>query len=501
MTLTQKFCNFLNAIFFRLTGKAIGSNSNQLSLPDLSEQQELLAEEEKGEDFEEKINVVQRTLMSRLYKMEQEIAVFEDDFPAEYNEFYQRIESLRASYNTSLEELQKLLTFEIDPESNTSKISEVVKLEHEIRKFIDSTVKFHVITKRLERLIKKLNILYNVSLSHSKESDKEKVRIQLEYIIQAEKKVVDDFKNSHHILMDKQLKERVIELLSYLDYEVFKCSIRNSSQMPRDIISRLALSECFEDFDYASSFTAFIKDELSDLIELLPLIDDVQEKILKGKSENLVLEITYSVNSEEKFLEVDFWSKFLEFESTLIQTMKISNVEKEKTTIKIIDRMNVKVEENEVLTQPIAIAINALTSIFATTQDNRILLLIKFLKNLSKEITYREIYFLLILFDIIGIIENTPNDLISHIKKYLSLCPYNKKDIEEKKQKVFDVPNKEYVVAFVLDNYMDETVRDLKSLKFDFKIENGKVFVNSFYFKGEGLENLLSSLKNNTINA
>lgn len=501
MTFTQKFHNFLNAIFFRLTGKVIGSNSDQLSLPDLSEQQEVLAEEEKGEDFEEKINVVQRTLMSRLYKMEQEIAVFEDDFPAEYNEFYQRIESLRVSYNTSLEELQKLLTFEIDPESNTSKIDEVVKLEHEIRKFIDSTVKFHVITKRLERLIKKLNILYNTSLSHSKESDKEKVRIQLEYIIRAEKKIVDDFKNSHHILMDKQLKERVIELLSYLDYEVFKCSVRNSSQMPNDIISRLILSECFEDFDYASAFTAFIKDELSDLIELLPLISDGQRKLLKGKSENLVLEITYSDNSEEKFLDAGFWNKFLEFESTLIQTMKISNIEKEKTTIKIIDRMNVKVEDNEVLTQPITIATNALTSIFATTQDNRILLLIKFLKNLSEEITYREIYFLLILFDIIGIIENTPNCLISHIKKYFSLCPYNKKDIEEKKQKVFDVPNKEYVVAFALDNYMDETVRDLKSLKFDFKIENGKVFVNSFYFKGEGLENLLSSLKNNTMNA
>ncbi len=505
LTFAQRFYNFINAILFPLTGKMIGKNSIQPSLPDFSENNVLTSElsnedDEKEDILEERINVAKRTLMTRLYMLEQEITVFEEDFPAEYNDFLGRIESLRASYNSSLDELKKLLTFEIDPESNTSKVDEVVKLEHEVKKFIDTTVKFHVISKRLQRLIKKLNILYNVSLSHSKERDKEKVRMQLEYAIQSENKLVVEFKDSHHILMDNQLKERVIELLSYLDYEVFKCSIRNSSQMPSDILSKLALSKFFDEFDFASAFTAFIKDELSDLNELLPLInDDNFVTLLKRKSEKLFVELTYSDDAKSKFLEVDFWNGFLEFESTLLEMMKLSGVEKDKITVKLIDRMNVKVDEDEVLNQPIAITNMALTTAFSTTHDNRILLLIKLLKNVSKDVTYREIYFLLQLFEIIGIIKNTPNDLISHIEKYLTKYPYTQKAIAEKKQEVFNVSNKEYVVAFALDDYMDDAEKTLRSLNFDFKVENGNVLVNSFYFNG--LENVLSSLKTNTNNA
>lgn len=505
MTFAQRFYNFINAIIFRLTGRAIENNSIQPSLPDFSENHVLTAEsseedDEKEDILEERINIAKRTLMTRLYMLEQEITVFEEDFPTEYNDFFQRIESLRASYNSSLDELKKMLTFEIDPESNTSKIDEVVRLEHEVKKFIDTTVKFHVISKRLQRLIKKLNILYNVSLSHSKECDKEKVRTQLEYAIQSENKLVDEFKDSHHILMDNQLKERIIELLSYVEYEIFKCSIRNSSQMPSETLSRLALSKSFDEFDYTSAFTAFIKDELSDLIELLPLINDKEcVRILKRKSEKLFGELTYSDNAEVKFLEMDFWNGFLEFESTLLEMMKVSGVEKEKITVKLIDRMNVKVEENEVLVQPITITNIALTTVFSITHDDRILLLIKLLKNVSKNVTYKEIYFLLQLFDIIGVIKNTPNDLISHIEKYLTKYPYSQKTIAEKKREVFNVSNKEYVVAFTLDDYTDEAVKVLRNLNFDFKVENGNVLVNSFYFNG--LENVLSSLQTNTNNA
>ena len=145
MTFMEKFYQFINAIFFRSSGKDIGNISPQLDLESGSEVDQATSsdtsKDEISEDsLEERINVAKRTLLTKLYSLEQEIAVFESDFPNEYNEFFQRIESLRASYNSSLDELKKLLTFEIDPDTDTTKIDEVVRLEKDIHNFIEHTV-------------------------------------------------------------------------------------------------------------------------------------------------------------------------------------------------------------------------------------------------------------------------------------------------------------------------------------------------------------------------
>lgn len=497
----EKFYNFLNAIFSRLSGKAIGNNP-ELALPEFSTAQNATSnifDEDSEDSLEDRINVAKRTLMTKLYTLEQEIAVFETDFPKEYNEFLQRIEALRASYNSSLEELKKLLTFEIDPDSDTSKTDEVIKLEKDIRKFIESTVKFHIISKRLQRLIKKLNILYNVSIFHSKECEREKVCSQLTYAIQSVKKIAEEFKNCYYILADKQLKERIIELLSYVDYEIFKSSIRSSSMSPEVLVGNSVLMSDFDDFDYATAYMAFIKDELSDLLELLPLIsDDGCYRALKKNSEKLLAYITYSEHPERMLLDPGFWNEFLTFESSLLEMLKFYGVDKEKIKVKLIGKMDITVEENEVLVSPITTANVALVSIFATTHDERVLLLIKLLKNVSKDTTYKEIYFLSLLFDALGVIQNTPNELLKHIEKYITKYPYSKQSIIEKKQEVINASNKEYVVIFSLDNYAEEIVRTLKSLNLDFKVVDGNVFVNSFYFNG--LENVLSSLQTNTNN-
>ena len=182
MTFMEKFYQFFNSIFSRISGNAIENVTPQLASSSEVDQatSSNLSENELSEDsLEERINIAKRTLLTKLYSLEQEIAIFESDFPNEYNEFFQRIESLRASYNSSLDELKKLLTFEIDPDTDTTKIGEVVRLEKDIHNFIESTVKFHIISKRLQQLIKKLNILYNVSIFHSKECEREKVCTQL----------------------------------------------------------------------------------------------------------------------------------------------------------------------------------------------------------------------------------------------------------------------------------------------------------------------------------
>lgn len=504
VTFIERFYCFINAIISRITGKEVQNSTPILALEENSNVQDSASFDVSDEDnssddlLEERINVAKRTLMTKLYNLEQEIAVFEDDFPSEYQNFLHRIDEIRASYNSSLESLKKLLTFEIDPETDTTKIDEVIRLENEIKRFIDTTVKFHIISKRLQRLIKKLNILYNVSILHSSECEKEKVCTQLEHAIQSESKLAEEFKTCDHILQDKQLKERIIDLLSYVDYEIFKSEIRNSNNSPEILIGRLVMKTQFDDFNYATAFIAFVKDELSDFLELLPLVSDTGcRNLLKAKSEKILTNLTYADDLNKIIMCSEFWEDFLSFESTLIEMLKVSGVEKEKAKVKLICRMDINVDDNEVLVSPITTTNFALVSIFATTHDERILLLIKLLKKISKDTTYKEIYFLLLLFDALEVIKNTPNDLIKHIEKYISKYPYNHKTIEEKKREVFSSSNKEYVVIFSLDDYADAIVRTLENLKFDFKVENGNVFVNSFYFNG--LENVLSSLQTNTI--
>ena len=61
-----------------------------------------------------------------------------------------------------------------------------------------------------------------------------------------------------------------------------------------------------------------------------------------------------------------------------------------------------------------------------------------------------------------------------------------------------DLLNKNYVIAFYLDEYKSEIITTLKSLNIDFKVVNDYVFLNSFYFKD--LKNVFSSMQLNTQN-
>ena len=58
------------------------------------------------------------------------------------------------------------LTFEINPEIDFEYSGRIVKLEKEIEKFIETEVKFDILSKRLQRLITKLNILHRLMKCH-----------------------------------------------------------------------------------------------------------------------------------------------------------------------------------------------------------------------------------------------------------------------------------------------------------------------------------------------
>lgn len=444
---------------------------------------------------EELINANNRTLMNRLYILEQEISIFKEEFPNSYKAFMQRIETLREDYISTLQRLTTL-TFEIDPESNGYKIGQVMKLEKDVKVFLEKEVKFNIISKRMQRLILKLNILYNVSIFHCNQSEKEKVLYRLAQALEVEKEIIHQFKISDYILKDIQLKEQIIQLISYLDYEFFKTSIRNSKSEPYDIIKKLVIIEQFDKFDYVTSFKSFMKEELSDFIDLLDFIKDNKCKIkLQKKFDKIVEDITYDNNEQTKLLDNNFWNNFFTFETSLLQILKGSGVE---VKVQPISSMNINITENEVIILPITNVYISLMDLLFIKKDSRVLIVIKLLNNISKDITYEEVYFLLVLFDLIELIENIPNNLIKYIERYINKYQYSKKEINEKKQKVINSENKDYVFIFALDDYEKETIETLKKLNIDFKIIDGNLYMNTFYFKG--LNNIYSSLQTNTQN-
>lgn len=501
MKLFKKFFGFLNRIlsYFR---KKSGETESPLNTEDELVQDDILEqseEEDMSMNHEDRINAARRTLLTKLYMLEQEIAVFENDFPEEHKVFTERIEVLRETYNSSLEEISKLLTFEIDPELNTSKSGEVLKLDKDIKRFIQKEVKFHIISKRLQRLITKLNILYNVSIFHSKECEKEKVMSQLKNASETMKEIADEFKECDYILGDRQLKERIVSLLSYADYEVFKTSIRNSNEIPDKLVENLVMVVDFNGFDYTTAFKAFIKDELTDLGDLLSLITDERCSQALRKNLQKLLTLTYSDDAENQIFNSAFWSNFLSLEHCILEVLKDQGVEKDKCKVNLIVGMDISVDESEVIVLPITNAYLSLTSLYSTTQDKRILLLIKMLKNLSNDVTYKEIYFLILLFDVIGVLQRTPNGLIRHIEKYLEKYPYDAHTIVKKKELLINASDKEdYVVVFSLNDYEEDIVTTLEKLDIDFTVLNNNVFINSFYFND--LENVFKSLQTNTEN-
>lgn len=483
MSLINKFYNLIMKFFSLFTPNLTEDTENDESLAseeDIGEGD--FEENQKEDEIDEKVNLAKRTLLSKLYFLEQEISIFEKDFPEKYQSFMERIEKIREAYNSSLEEIRKLVTFEIDPENSWSKAGEVLKLENDIKKFLEKEVKFNMLSSSIERLIVKLNILYNASIRHSDKD--QKVMSQIGRAFDVATKFAKDLKGNHYIVADNQLKERIVNLLSYVDYQILKTSIRNSKETLEELISKLVMLKEFENFDYENAFKAFIKDELTDLGNLLTLIKDSEcSKILKKQAFKLLTEVTYE---ENQILNRDFWNEFLSFESCLLEELKLSEkVENQKAEVKILERMGIKVDKDDVLVLPKTNAYLELLKIYSLTQDSKILLLIKVFKNLSEEVTYKEVYFLLLLFDSIRIIEKTPNELFGHIQKFIKEYGYDEKTLDRKKESLKNSSNRdEYTPIFTLDDYEIEVLKTLENLDIDFKVMADTVLINSFYFNG-----------------
>ena len=470
-------------------------NSNEvIKIPQVSEarlENELEKEnvKTKKEDSEiekcKQINLSKRTLLNKLYLIEQKVDLFKEDFPNEYNYFFGEIEKLRNFYKSSLEEEDKPLTLKIDPEINGELIWQIEELDSEITFFIEKNIKFEIFSQKFQKLIVKLNILYNVSILHSNE--KEKVIAQTKKALEVEMEFIQELKNCVHIFSDRYLKERIITLISYTDYHIFKIILRNSKYSIQEILAHLVIINQFKGFDYISAFNGFMQDEISDLNELLDLISNPNyHKEFDKNIKYIKNQIFCDKEIQSCVLNEGIWREIFKIESNLIEFLKNQKVDNEdKIKVKIIDRMKIRVREDDVITSPKTNAYLALIEIFSITHDDRIWILIKLWENISKNITYKEIYFLLLLFDVTDVIKNTSNILYRQLEKYFVKYPYDRATINRKKIYVMNSNvQKKYVKMLSLIEQRDKIISILKNLNMDFKIENDGIYINTFYFKG-----------------
>ena len=470
-------------------------NSNEvIKIPQVSEarlenelEKEIVKTEKEVSETEKykQINLSKRILLNKLYLIEQKVDLFKEDFPNEYNYFFGEIEKLRNFYKLSLEEEDKTLTLKVDPEFNGELIWKIEELDSKITLFIERNIKFEIFSQKLQKLIVKLNILYNVSISHSNE--KEKVIAQTKKALEVEMEFVQELKNCVHIFSDRYLKERIITLISYTDYHIFKIILRNSKYSIQEILAHLVIINQFKGFDYISAFNGFMQDEISDLNELLDLISNPNyHKEFDKNIKYIKNQIFCDKEIQSCVLDEGIWREIFKIESNLIEFLKNQKVDNEdKIKVKIIERMKIRVREDDVITSPKTNAYLALIEIFSITHDDRIWILIKLWENISKNITYKEIYFLLLLFDVTDVIKNTSNILYRQLEKYFVKYPYDKATINRKKIYVMNSNvQKKYVKILSLIEQRDKIISILKNLNMDFKIENDGIYINTFYFKG-----------------
>ena len=478
------FIKMLNNIF----KKNIPKEEDEEEIQSLAENIDIDSFEQEKENSKVKVT---QMLLTRLYMLKQKIIIFQKSFPEKYQFFEGEIKKLEADYNQSLEELKKDLSFEIDPEKDGEKYARVIMLERDVQTFLEKEVKFDYFIKKLETLIVKLNILYNVSVIHNQNEEREKAILQTKRAIDVQEKIIQEFRNCEYLLMDMRLKNKIAELISYLDYQIFKLMVRNSDILPSEALKNMAILVEFEGFNYKAAFEAYIEEELTEIYNSMDMIqDEVVCKTLKKECESIIFELAYSKNDLNCLENSEFWESIFEIESMTISILKESGINNAK--IKIISRVNISVSENDVLISPKVNTFLALTNIFTKTKDPKITLVIKLLKNISDDISYKEIYFLLVLFDILDVVRTVPNEIKDDLEKYLEKYPYSNNEVEKKKEKVWLLDDKEYVYCFSIEGYEQNLIKELEKLNMDFKNVDNKIFLNKIYFSG--LTTVINSL-------
>ncbi len=500
--LIKRIKNYIINIFRNNKGQEKEDDDIDVDVSDLKEASEELENLKK-----EQIIVRERSIINKLYSLEQQITTFKDIFPNEYSDFSARLDTLKKEYEKSLSEYlssinEKRITYEIDPDFDSKKLNQVILIEKEITFFINDKVKYAIITKRIQVLIVKLNILYNTSIIHCKDSDKEKVMSQLEFAKDTLLDIIEDSEDYHYFESDKVKRMYLTCAISYCDFIIFKCICRNLlNPNLKDEYSKLFTQTKFKGIDTASSFITFILEELgnlSDMIEKYIVEENYRIEFNRRIVKLKCFDYDY-VNVTDAIFDKNYFEDYFSLENEIINCILLCGVDKKVANIKIIKRFDVKIDEKEIFFSVKSQACLALSDIAYRERNICAIVVIEFIKNLSDDITYKDIYFILILFGLYESVINskkTNRSFVKNIKKqeekYENL--YSVSNIEEKKKELlrYDNNNKKYIKLFSADKEdLDMFVKALKKYNLDIAISDDIVWLNAFYF--QGFKNILKN--------
>ncbi|MDO4282551.1 MAG: hypothetical protein Q4D02_02850 [Clostridia bacterium] len=504
----SKWNSFMSYIIGILSDTAADETEDDLSHEELEEMRDLIqkAEEEKEEFENDDVVIVKRSMLARLYSMEQLIKTFDEIFPKPYAEFAERIKNLKDEYQVSLNEYldslkNKTITFEIDPDEDSKKVNEVVLLEKEINAFIENDLKFYLISRRIQKICVKLSTLYNTSIRYSGDKEKQKFLAQIERAKESIADIVEDTKSYGFFTSDKYKKEYLIDFVSYADYLIFKCVVRNSLDLNmKEVLSTLFIEREFRGLDHTQIFKDFVLEELENLTALLELLKGEEyyfsflRRIQKLQNFNYDVSVNKVMNSEE------FWLEVMGIEDDVLHCLTLLGYSKDRTEIILLDRFDTGIDENEIFLSVKSQSCLSLAEISYKTQDINVAIVLRILSNLSSEVTYKEIYFILLLFDLLEEINSSrgiSGSFVKNIKKQMDKYSsfYPKSEVEKRKSELLKCSraSQNYVKIFSLDEQdIAKITRALKEKNFDFMIFQNHVYLNSFYF--QGLENVLKSL-------
>lgn len=434
-----------------------------------------------------------RNLKTWFYHLRQEIEIFRQDYPEKYQFFSNKIDSFENDYNQELKESKEILTMSIDPEDNIAKRLEVEALQDEIIDFINGQFRAHVALKKMKILIGKSNLLYNESFKHAKSEDKLKVMKQLDRITKFESGIVKEVCENSFLVRNIREKEEFITLIFYEEYIIFKTALRNSEAHCQDLLDKMATRINFTDFDYVQSFKAFLEDELSDLDELIKKLNDLSKSSILSNELDKIYNILLSTEFKNILCDFSFWKRYQLFESNVIAVLRDGGYDSKVAKVQLLDKLNIDVNEADLLTSPKVTSYLALMSVFNQTSSNRIYTLTRIVEQLDV-ITYKDIYFLIVLFDALDLMKTNPNGLTTYLEKYDEKYNYGKEVLYRKKEEVLNCsyPNSDY--ALIFKGAEETIVKSLTECRLDIKIESGNdVYINMFYFKD--LENVRNSFQ------
>lgn len=482
MNVFKKISNFFSNILFKEEEKVDKEEVEQM----LEELKEIENEENN------KIKISKRTIIAKLYSLEQKISVLNPSFKDAYDIFSKEIEELRNSYIDELEESGKDLTFTIDPDINIKKLSEVSMLEERINKVIQVDLRFGKLKSSFEHLILKLNELYNVSIYVTGEENK--VLMQLENGQTAQKRLIDELKSYEFILNNKEKMNVILSLILYSDFLIFKIKLKNSKGEIQDIKESLVSTKDFLGLDNYSTFKDYLLDELSDLRILLEKIQNVAVKRkLEKEIGNFETKIIYN-DTKELFEDESIFEELFKIEKQTIDVLLSEGLEKDEAKIKVLDKFEIKTKQEELYVSPRTNAIISLSGIFNGTLQTKAMIALKILNNLTDNISYKEIYFILLLLNLLDVVKTEDDEFTSNILKYKRKYPYSNSQIKEKNRLLKNNGNSSYIFTFkVNDNEIKEVIKVLDNLELDYLLDNGNILFNEFYFKE--MKNVLKDLK------